>query len=322
MAEQLKIEDDFELEIETDEQETELQKPETAQPEVEIEDDTPEADRGRQPMPKELVEELEQDDLEEYSEKVKTKLKQMKKVWHDERRAKEQAYREQQEAITAAKRLLEENNHLKQSLTSGEKTLIETYTSRAELQLDQAKREYKEAYDSGDSDALVAAQEKMNAASYSLSQAKNYRPTTLQTDPYEVQSQQPAQSDQPNSKTIAWQERNTWFGTDSEMTASAMGLHQKLEKQYGKEFVGSDEYWGVVDSTMRRRFPEYFDGDEEPSSKEEPTARTKKPAPVVAPATRSTTPRKVRLTKSQLALSKKFGLTPEQYARELLKLED
>ena len=296
--------------------------------ELEIEDDTPEQDRGRQPLPKEMVKELEDDELEDYSEKVKTRLKQMKKVWHDERREKERFMREQQEALNLAQKLMDENKNLKTRVTDGEKSLINTATTAAQLEMEMAKRAYKEAYDSGDTDQILAAQEKLNQAGYRLERLKGYKPKEMaaspslqnQNNPVQNQHQQP-QAPQLDAKTAEWRQRNTWFGQDEEMTASALGLHQKLEKQYGVQYIGTDEYWNTVNQTMKKRFPEYFgDDDEEPEVEHKPSQRTEKPATVVAPATRSTGPKRVKLTQTQLNLSKKLGITPEQYAREVLKL--
>ena len=280
--------------------------------ELEIEDDTPEQDRNRQPLPKEMVQDLEEDELEEYSEKVKTRLKQMKKVWHDERREKEAALREQQEAVSLAHNLVEENKKLKTRLTEGEKSLIMTATREAELDTQMAERAYKEAYDSGDSDQILEAQKKLNTTSNRLERLKGYKPS-LQASENSVQNQ-PTQAAAPrlDQKTDNWRKQNTWFGQDEEMTATALGLHQKLEKQYGAQYIGTDEYWNTVNKTMQRRFPEYF-GDEEPE-KPQRTAAT-----VVASASRSTAPKKIVLKQSQLALAKKLGLTPEQYAREYAK---
>jgi hypothetical protein len=303
MAEEKEVqEQDQEIDLEAKEKDFEL----------EIEDDTPEQDRNRQPLPKEMVQELEEDELEDYSEKVKTRLKQMKKVWHDERREKESALREQQEAVNLAQNLVEENKKLKTRLTEGEKSLISTATSAAELEMEMAKRAYKEAYDSGDSDKIVDTQEKLNNAGYRLQRLKGYRPP-LQEENNSVQNQ-PTQAAAPrlDQKTDSWRKQNTWFGQDEEMTATALGLHQKLEKQYGGQYIGTDEYWNTVNKTMQRRFPEYF-GDEEPE-KPQRTAAT-----VVASASRSTAPKKIVLKQSQLALAKKLGLTPEQYAREYAK---
>ena len=285
--------------------------------EIEVEDDTPEQDRGREPMPKEVVDELENDELEEYSDKVKVRLKQMKKVWHDERRAKEAAYREQQEAINFARRVAEENKRLKEQYNAGEKEYATTVQNAAAMELEMAKKAYREAYDSGDGDRLVDAQQAMQDANLRLHSAKNFRPTTLHEEEFAVQQQQERQPapNQPDRRAMAWQERNPWFGQDEEMTASALGLHEKLKRN--GVVVGSDEYYATLDKTIRRRFSENFE-----SSETETRASRTKSSTVVAPATRSTSPNKVRLKASQIQLAKKLGLTPEQYAREAIKLEN
>jgi hypothetical protein len=282
-----------------------------------IEDDTPPEDRGREPLPKEIVQELEQDELEDYSEKVKTRLKQMKKVWHDERREKESALRERQAAEDLAQRVLSENRALKGKLSQGEKDYLNTYMSAAEMELDAAKRIYREAYDAGDTDKLIDAQEKIANANYKLQKAKEYVPS-LQRQEDDVKDIPEAQVARPDPRSVAWQERNTWFGQDEEMTSLALGLHQKLVKQYGSSYPSTDEYWQKVDSTMRQRFPDYFQDKSQP---EKSGSRTEKSATVVAPATRSTSSKKITLKQSQLSVAKKLGLTPEQYARELMKME-
>ena len=291
---------------------------------LEVIDDTPEEDRGRDPMPKEIVEELEADELEGYSEQVKLRLKQMKKVWHDERREKERAYREQQEALALAKRLVEENKQLKTRYTEGEKHYVDTLKAAAELELEMAKRSYKEAYEAGDTDQIMEAQDKLAQANYKLNRVKDYRPS-LQPQEIEVNSEQEQVIPRPDAKTMAWQERNQWFGQDEEMTSTALGLHQKLVKQFGQGYVGTDEYWSRVDTTMRKRFPEYFGDDEVETTNGggKPVQRKEtKPATVVAPASRSTSSKKIVLKQSQLAIAKKLGLTPEQYAKEMMKLEN
>lgn len=309
-------EDDFEFEVETEE------TPVSEAPDIEVEDDTPAQDRGREPMPKEIVDELEADELEEYSEKVKLRLKQMKKVWHDERREKERAFREQQEAITAAQRLLEENKRLKSSLTEGEGHLLSSFKQQTEYELKEAERAYRDAHEAADTDRLVEAQRKLTDASLKMQQLNNYRPT-LQVDETEIQiPQEQVQVSQPDYKTMAWQERNRWYGSDEEMTASALGLHQKLINERGPQFAGTDEYWGAIDKTIRRRFPEHFGEDEVANGDSKPVAREPKASSVVAPASRSRSPKKIRLTNTQLAVAKKFGLTPEQYAREVMKMEN
>jgi hypothetical protein len=288
---------------------------------LEIEDDIPAADRGKEPLPKEKVEELENDTLEDYSERVKQRMAQLKKVWHDERRAKESADRERQEAIRFAQQIAEENKKLKTTLSSGETTYIETLKNALESELALAKESYRKAYDTGETESIIEAQQKMNDAQFRLSQAKQYEPrfkSALQDDKnpvYIPQNEQP--SFKPDDKALKWQEKNEWFGSDEEMTSLALGLHEKLVRSGISPT--SDEYYRRIDGTMQKRFPEYF-GDAT-LDEEKPAERTK-PSTVVAPATRSTAPKKVRLTKTQVALAKKFGLTPEQYARETLKLEN
>jgi hypothetical protein len=293
--------------------------------EIEVEDDTtPEDKANAQPMPKEIVEELDKDDLEEFSGEAKQKLLQMKKVYNDERRAKEAAFKEQQEAITFAQKILEENKKLKSKLSTGEQTLVTSYKENVTRELEEAKRSYKEAYDSGDSDRLVDAQERLTDVKMKANDLERYKPEfsaeALQNEETNVQIQQPQRLD---TKTQAWLDKNSWYGSDEDMSFLAMGIHRRLERE--GVAVGSDHYYGVIDKEIRQRFPEKFGVSEETKDSSEvetkPSTKTSKPSTVVAPATRSTSPKKVRLTPTQLQLAKKFNLTPEQYARELTKLE-
>jgi hypothetical protein len=294
--------------------------------EIEIDDDTPEQDRGVKPMPKEIVQKLEEDELDKYSAEAKEKLAQLKKVWHDERREKEAALREQQEAVRVAQKLLDENKKLKQAYSTGEKTYIETVQGAAELELEVAKRSYKEALETGDSDRIVEAQSKLNAAAIKSDKVKDFRPSALQEEENEVQIPQLQERPvAPDAKTQEWTEKNPWFGAKKSMTAYALGLHEELIDEYGKNFVATDQYFQRIDKEMRKVFSEYFDTvepqtkvDVEEESKPSPKS---KPSTVVAPATRSTSSKQIRLKPSQIALARKLGLSPEQYARELLKME-
>lgn len=287
--------------------------------EIEIEDDTPPEDRGRQPMPKPLVEELEQDELEQYDEGVKQKLKQMRKVWHDERREKETAMREQQEAIALAQKYMNENQRMRQMLDTGGKEYAQTLKNAANLQLEVARRAYKEAYDSGDTDSILAAQEKLNEASMRVRQAENFRLPALQQENNVVQNTLESQKPQRlNPKLDAWLQKNPWYGPEPEMTALAVGIDKKLTEE-GNIVIGSDEYFATLDKTMRKRFPEYF-GIEETESTAKTETRTK-PSTVVAPAVRSTASNKIKLKPRQVAVAKRLGLTPMQYALELQRLE-
>ena len=289
--------------------------------EINIEDDAPVADRGKTPLPKTVVEELEDaDESEDYSGKVQTKFKQYKKAWHDERRSKEEAYREQDEALSIAQKLLDENKHLKNLLESGEKELINTYQSQAELEVEKAKRSYKEAYDYGNTDAIIEAQEELMKATNKLDKANNFRPTAQNIDnDAQVLPRKQHQAAQIDPKVAEWVAENPWFVDPDKksMTRYAKGVHEDLLETYGEKFIGTDEYYKHIDREVSRRFPEEF----EDQSEEPKTQRTSKLSTVVASVKRSTAPKKVTLSKTQVALAKKFGLTNEQYARELTKLE-
>ena len=294
--------------------------------EVEIEDDTPEEDRDRPVVDQETVKQLEveTDELDKYNKEAKDKIIKMKRVWHDERRAKEAAYREQQEALDLAKRLMAENERIKKMLQSGEEEYKEAKRDSAQAKLQSAKQAYKNAYEAGDVEKQLEAQEEMTKAQLAIEKAEKFKLPPLQEETFEVQSQQQYQQPAPTDRKLEdWRARNPWFGQDEEMTAAALGLHEKL-KRTGVQ-VGSDEYYDTLDKTIRKRFAENFEHevDDEPKHLQEKVAepaRTK-PSTVVAPATRSTAPNRIRLKTSQVMIAKKLGLTPEQYALELRKLE-
>jgi hypothetical protein len=299
--------------------------------EVEIEDDTPPEDRGRRPM-KTPVEDVTEDELSEYDEKVQARIKKLGKGYHDERRAKEEALREREAAETLTKQLWEQNRKLQQQVQAGSKAYIEKAKSSAEMEFENAKKKYKEAYESGDSDAVVDAQAEVSRATMNLDKAQRMKP--LQTQENDVQIPQ-SDANQPkvSQRDERWMQRNTWFGTDPEMTASALGLHQKLTRELGENLVGSDEYYKRVDATMRRRFPEYFEdtqSDEEdttskkvsePAYEDEPPRRATKPATVVAPASRSTPPNRIRLKQSEAAIARRLGVPLEEYAKQVAQLK-
>jgi hypothetical protein len=292
--------------------------------EIEIEDDTPPQDKGRRPSQPEFVEQLEKDELDEYSKEAKQKIDGFRKIYHDERREKERALREQQEAIDLAKKLYEENKQLKNRVSSSDQAAVESYKTSAERELDMAKKEYREAYDAGDSEKLVEAQDKLTSAKMKIAKASDFSDNlnqrrAQQEQENEVQLTQQAQpAPVRDSKAVAWQERNQWFGQDDEMTSLALGLHEKLVKQNGLAYATTNEYYKRIDETMRKRFPENFEGEKVDDEKS--SVRTK-PSTVVASASRSTSSKKIRLNTSQLAIAKKLGLTAEQYAHELIKME-
>jgi hypothetical protein len=281
---------------------------------IDVEDNTPEEDRNKPPLPDKVKEELYNDELEDYSTKVKKKLIQMKKLAHDERREKEQAYREQQEAVSFAQRVMEENKRLKSNLNNSEKNVLATVQKAVEMEMNEAKRAYREAYDSGDTDKVMDAQERLTQAALKVEKVKNFRPQPLQEEETPVQMQsQPIQQVRPDPSAQAWQQENQWFGEDEEMTSLALGLHERLKRE--GVAVSSQEYYRRIDATIRKRFPEKF--EEEAEQEIRPSRRSS----VVAPATRTTSPKRVRLNPSELNLAKKLNLTPEQYAKAKLEME-
>ena len=298
---------------------------------IEIEDDTPRRDRGRKPDDT-PPEDPTEDERATYDEKVQARLKKFTRGYHDERRAKEEALREREAAEKLAKQLWEQNRKLQEQVELGSKAYIEQSKSSAEMEFENAKKKYKEAYESGDSDALVEAQAEVSRATLNLDKVQNMRP--LQAEEKDVQIQQRS-TNQPNvsQRDQRWMQKNTWFGTDPEMTASALGLHQKLAREHGADFVGTEEYYKRVDATMRRRFPEYYedtqsDEDDTPSKKvsepayeDEPPRRATKPANVVAPASRSTPPNRVKLKASEAAIARRLGVPIELYAKQVAQLK-
>ena len=299
-------EDKVEISVEGDEEIT-----------VDIVDDAPPEDQNVNPLPQDIKDDLEKaDESADYSKNVKQKFTQYKKAWHDERRAKEAALREQQEALATAQRILDENNRLKNILHNGEKELISTYQTTAEMELDKAERSYKEAYDSGDSDKLLEAQKEITRAQLKLDRAKNFQPT-VQPQQNNVQYQQPAQP-QLDPKVANWVSNNQWFVDPNKraMRRFAEGIHEDLESRFGRGYIGTDEYYANIDKEVKARFPEEFGS----TSKNETSSRTK-PSTVVAPVKRSTAPKQVVLTRTAANIAKKLGITPQQYAKEFLKLE-
>jgi len=282
---------------------------------VDVEDNTPLEDRNKEPMEEKVKADLYNDELEDYSTKVKKKLIQMKRLAHEERREKENAVREQQEAISFAQKVMEENKRLKSNLNNSEKNVLATVQKAVAMEMDAAKRAYREAYDSGDTDKVMDAQEKLTQATLKSEKVKNFRPPALQEEETPVQMQsQPAPQFRPDPSAQAWQQENTWFGEDEEMTSLALGLHERLKRE--GVVVSSQDYYRKIDATIRRRFPEKF--EEEAEQNERQVARR---SSVVAPATRSTSAKRVRLNPNEMSVAKKLNLTPEQYAKAKLEME-
>ena len=315
MAEQYKFPDEIEntknqkVSIETDDD-----------VEIEIVDDTPANDRFSPRLDRE-VEDPTEEEIDSYGKKVQDRIKELTHARHDERRAKEALLREKQELERLAQHMSEENKKLKQYVSTGTEQYGAMAKSAAEAELDKARREYKVAQESFDTDAILAAQESLFEAKLKLQNAQNFRPPALQDEKFDVQPRQQApESVRADEKTLRWQAKNQWFGSDGfeEVTSFALGLHQKLVNT-GVD-PRSDDYFEQIDARVKSKFPEVF-GETEDRPRSVDTS-SRKPAAVVAPATRSTGTRKIQLTPTQAALIKKYNLDPKKYVAEVLKLEN
>ena len=291
------------------------------QPEIDIEivDDTPPEDKGRKPMT-EPVEEVTDDELEAYDEKVQKRIKKLGRGYHDERRAKEEALRMREEAIRVAQIAVEENKRLQSQLHEGSKLFIDQGKNSAETELGLAKKAFKDAYESGDSDALVDAQQRISEATLRLDKAFNLRPIEPQEPQYQVPRAQQAQPQQ-DEKLTNWVDENPWYGgekpEEEEMTSLALTVHNRLAKDFGEKYVGTDEYYSKISSTIQKRFPDYFGSETKSENKPREKSRAKPAANVVAPATRSVAPKKVQLTQTQVQIAKRLGVPLELYARKV-----
>ena len=296
-------------------------KPEEGMLEIEIEDDTPEEDRGRKPG--KPVDEVTDEELASYDEKVQKRIKKFTKGYHDERRAKEEAMREREAAEQFARQVYEENKKLQTQLASGSKIIVDQTKLSAKQELEAAKAFYKKAFEEGDSDKIVAAQEAIAKAAVKSDKVASMKPIEPKEPQYTPAAAQPA-APKLNESTQKWVQKNQdWFGKDEEMTSAAMGLDKKLQREYGADFIGTEEYFRTIDATMRKRFPEHFDdGSYEVETSSKKVLRTDvdrraRPANVVAPATRSTPPGRIRLKASEVAIARRLGVPIEEYAKQV-----
>lgn len=282
---------------------------------IEVVDDTPPEDRGRKPS--EPPEDVTEEELEAYSEKVRKRIQHFTKGYHDERRAKEQAMREREELERLAQKLVDENSKLKGTVSKNQAVLIEQAKKQVAVELEQAKRAYKDAYESGNGDALLEAQDKLTSARLRSERVENFKVPALQEEQNEVQTQEEDTTApvtvKPDDKAVQWADANPWFGTDDEMTSFALGLHKKLVTN-GVD-PQSDEYYQSINARMRHVFPENFE-----DAQTQEVDKPKRNQNVVAPATRSTAPKKVKLTQTQVAIAKRLGVPLEQYAKQVADL--
>jgi len=277
---------------------------------IEVVDDRPAEDQGvKRAAPKPM--DLSDEEMDEYSERVRKRLQHFSKGYHDQRRAAEAASREREEAVRYAQQIAEENRKLKGTVNKNQEAMLESAKKLVVTEHEDAKAKYKQAYESGDADAVLKAQEDLTSAQLKLEKVNNLKIPALQEDEYDVQTQQTAPAQSVDERAVTWQAKNKWFGEDDEMTSFALGLHQKLVKQGVNP--RSDDYYEKINSRMRQVFPESFEGEDE---YEEVTEEPRRKATVVASATRSVAPKKITLTRTQVALAKKLGVPLEEYAKQ------
>ena len=316
----LEIEDSSAVEIDVSgkkeaddykEVEVEVEAKEEKEVEIEVVDDTPKADRKRKASAP--PEDVTDEELESYSEKVRKRIQHFSKGYHDERRAKESAERERKELERYAKQLAEENKELLASANESNKALLAKGKEEADKEVKIAKYAYKKAYEAGDAEKIVAAQEKLTEAKLKVDKLSDVD-TSLQEYESNVKLQETeVESPQRDERAANWAQENTWFGADEEMTAYAMGVHNKIVRE-GVD-PNSDEYYEKINSRMRSTFSDYFGEDEQ--TEEQETETKKRKSNVVAPAARSTSPKKVTLTRTQVAIAKKLGVPLELYAKKV-----
>lgn len=291
------------------------------EPEIELEivDDTPKEDRNRKPLDDNP--EPSEEELEEYSDAVKKRIGKMKHGLHDERRAKEAAARERDEAIELSKKLFGEKKALEARMIQGEEAFINQTKEKASMTMAEVKRAYKAAYEIGDADAMADAQERMALAAVEQKQTEEWGKQAAQRKQNAGQEQNPmVQSRQvardevpePDPEVTEWAEKNTWFGKNMRMTNLAYAIHDELVSEGIDPKRDAAQYYSKLNVEMRNMFPDHEWGD----------APKKRTASVVAPVNRTTNKAtKVTLTQSQLSVARKMGLTPQQYAIEVAKLE-
>lgn len=288
----------------SEEQQLEIEM-EGDEPEIEIVDDTPEQDRGKTAAKGEV--EVTDDEISQYGENVQKRIKDLRRAYHDERREKERFLREQQEAINYAKQISEQNRMLQERLSQGERQLVETSKQKADAELAQTEREYKEAYEAGDSDKLIAAQRRMSEIVVQKREVENYQPryqeNSLQEHNIPVEREIPQIV--PDDRTRQWVTKNQWFENDPVMRGAAFGIHDELVRS--GYVAGSDAYFEQVDARIRDNFPQKFQA-------------SRPAANVVAPSTRATSgTRKITLTKTQVSIAKRLGVPLEKYAEQVAK---
>ena len=291
---------------------------EEEKPEVEVEDEgqevivesTDEVEETTEEKPVEEVkaeETTEEKELEDYSTTVQKRIKQL-----NDRYRNEQLQRE--EAVRVAEQLVEENKKLKERVKNLDSGYLTEYGARTESQLEAARRVFKEAYESGDAEAITSAQEALARATaeadrFEVAKKKADEVAVVQQSDAESTPQPKPQQAQPDPKAKAWAEKNQWFGQDEVMTYATFGIHRKLIEEEGFD-PNSEEYYSEIDRRLRSEFPNKFQVTKKPGSNQVASAGSS-----ASRSPKQGRKNSVKLSPSQIAIAKKLNVPLEEYAK-------
>lgn len=296
---------------------------------IEVQDDTPEQDRGRTPRAAGTKSAIPEDDeIGKYTKGVQDRLKQMKWEYHEERRAKEAWERQSTAAVEYAKKVHEENKKLRELVTKGHKTLIETTKSSAEDEMKTLQESLKTALETGNTEQAAALQGRLARAAARAEAQNHVSPITFE-DGGEVEKTTAKQTSQGQTTVRLsramqeWVDDNPWFNQNKRMTSYAFGVHEELlDKGIPVE---SPRYFSELNKAMKQTFSEYFeedDGQNRGSSRDDRSAaRGRRTNVAGVTRNKAGSSNKVTLTSSELMVAKRMGITPEAYAREKIRLE-
>jgi len=296
---------------ESDQQETEINLDEKGEPEKveQVQEEKIEVEQVEEkPTEVKLEKKEDKDELKEYSEGVQKRIAKLTRKMRE-------AERQREEAITFANSMKANADRLEKKMSTLDKSYVKEFESRVTTNMDAARQALRVAIEAGDVDGQVKAQEQMARLAQDASRLGALKDIAETPEKKEVEQpayQQPRRAVN-DPKAEEWAAKNTWFGSDSAMTHTALDLHKVLVEEEGYD-PKSDEYYEEVEKRIRLEFPHKFDKIEDTS-----TERTK-PVQNVASAKRSaSTGRKktVKLTPSQVAIAKRLGVPLEDYAKQL-----
>ena len=254
----------------------------------------------------------EKDELKEYSEGVQKRIAKLTRKMRE-------AERQREEAVQYAQSIKNKNDEMEGRLSKMDSSYVSEFETRVKTGLAAAKLALKNAIESQDVEAQIAAQQQLasltmdEARVNSIKVANENKPKASERQVNINPQQQRMPQQQSDPKAEDWASKNSWFGNDSAMTYTAFDIHKTLVEKEGFD-PQSNEYYAEVDKRIRLEFPHKFDKVDDTS-----TERAK-PAQNVASAKRSaSTGRKktVRLTPSQVAIAKRLGVPLEAYAKQL-----